>query len=153
MILLIALYSFSFANQLKVIANTFHGDEAHGFSIFTGNVKITKGLSELNASKVIIYMDKNHQPIKMIADGNVSFFIKADNNATYRGIANKAIYFPKKKEYQFFQHVHLWQLNNKREINGNKIILNVINGTAVADGATNKPVIMIFNLQDKNVTK
>ncbi len=152
-IIMLFLSSLGFASQLKVIANNFHGDEAHEFSIFTGNVKITRGVDELNASKVTIYMNKKHQPIKTIADGNVSFFVKTDNNISYRGVAQKAIYFPQKKEYQFFKHVHLWQLNNKREIHGDKIFLNLINGTAVAHGANAQPVVMIFNIRDKNKTK
>jgi lipopolysaccharide export system protein LptA len=153
-ILFIALSSLQ-ANQLKILANNFSGNDKKGISIFTGNVRITKGNDELNASKVTVYLDKKHQPTQMVADGHVSFFIQSDNNATYRGKAGRVVYFPKQKEYRFYKNVHLFQINTKREIDGDKIFMDITNGKAVAHGASKEPVTMIFHLQnkDKNSSK
>ncbi|MBU0632402.1 lipopolysaccharide transport periplasmic protein LptA [bacterium] len=142
-----------FGNELKVTADSFDGDEKKGIAIFKGDVKIKRGVDELNASKVTIYTDVKHDPTKMIAEGDVSFFVTTENNSTYVGKAQKTIYLPKIKEYRFYTNVHLRQLNEKKQIDGDKVILNTINGKAVAQGAKKEPVIMIFNIKDKNETK
>ncbi|WP_345981072.1 lipopolysaccharide transport periplasmic protein LptA [Sulfurimonas sp. HSL3-2] len=142
--------SVLFGNELKVTADSFDGDEKKGIAIFQGDVKIKRGVDELNASKVTIYTDEKHEPIKMVAEGNVSFFVKTDNNSTYTGQAQKTIYLPKIKEYQFYTNVHLRQINEKKQIDGDKVILNTIDGKAIAQGANKEPVIMIFNIKDKN---
>ncbi len=149
-LLTLTISSAGFANQLKVVADNFHGNNIKGISTFSGNVKITKGDDELNASNVVIYLNKLHKPIKMIATGHVSFFITTDNNVSYDGKAHKVIYLPIQKEYRFFKNVHIWQINNKREIKGDKIILNILTGQAVANGAKHSPVVMIFNLKNKH---
>lgn len=142
--------SVLFGNELKVTADSFDGNEKQGIAIFQGDVKIKRGVDELNASKVTIYTDEKHEPIKMVAEGNVSFFVKTDNNSTYMGQAQKTIYLPKIKEYQFYTNVHLRQINEKKQIDGDKVILNTIDGKAIAQGANKEPVIMIFNIKDKN---
>ena len=152
-ILVILLTSNLFASQLKILANNFNGDDKKGVSVFSGHVRITRGSDELNASKVTVYTDTKHQPTKMTAEGHVSFYIKTDNNTSYKGVAEKVVYLPTQKEYQFYKDVHLQQLNNKREIDGDKIILNIINGKAVASGASCEPVTMIFHLKSKDTNK
>ncbi len=142
-----------FGNDLKVVANSFDGDEKKGVAIFMGDVKMKKGFDELNASKVTIYTDKKHDPIKMVAEGDVSFFVKTQNNATYTGKAEKTIYFPKIKEYQFYTNVHLRQLNERKQIDGDKVILNTTDGRAFANGAKKAPVVMIFHFKDQNESK
>ena len=145
--------SIVFSNELKVTADSFDGDEKKGIAIFKGDVKIKKGIDELNASKVTIYTDPHHEPVKMVAEGDVSFFVQTENNSTYTGVAQKTVYLPKIKEYQFYTNVRLRQLNEKKQIEGDKIILNTINGKAIAQGAHKEPVIMIFNIKDKNESK
>ena len=63
------------AQELKIISDNFKGDQSKGVSVFTGNVKVTKGTDELNASKVTIYTDAARKPIKYVAEGDVSFYI------------------------------------------------------------------------------
>jgi lipopolysaccharide export system protein LptA len=140
-------------DELKVTSDFFDGDDKKGIAIFTGDVKMKKGFDELNASKVTIYTDSKHDPIKMIAEGDVSFFVKSENNSTYDGKAQKVVYMPKIKEYQFYKNVHLRQLDDRKQIDGDKVILNTITGKALAQGAQKEPVVMIFHIQDKNETK
>ena len=121
--------------------------------MFTGNVQISKGTDEMNASKVTIYTDKDRSPYKYIAEGNVSFFITTENNSTYHGSAQKAIFLPNEGEYQFFKEVHLKQLNERKEINGDEVVVNIKDGTARAKGAEKEPVIMIFNIKEKKESK
>jgi len=138
------------AEQVKIISDSFDANEKKGISTFVGNVKIKKGNDELNASKVIVHTDKDRKPIEYEAKGNVSFYIDLpENNATYKGDAGRVVYFPLKQEYQFYENVHLYQLNTNRKIFGEEVILNTTDGNAKAVGKSSAPVIMIFNVEDK----
>ncbi len=150
-ILLIAILCSNvlLAQELKIVADKFSADEMEGISIFTGNVKIKRYHDELNATKVTIYTNADNKPTKLIADGNVSFKVETKSLAKYVGAAQKVIYLPLKKEYKFYGNVHLKQLNEKKEILGNEVTLNTINGTAYAKGLEQAPVIMIFDMKDK----
>jgi len=142
-----------FAEELQIKAKLFNADQKKGISIFEGNVNIIKGTDELNASKVTIYTDKEQNPTKFLAEGNASFYIVTEDGARYRGKAQKVIYFPVKKEYHFFTDVYLHQLNEKKEIIGSEVILKTIEGKAYAKGAEKAPVIMIFDIPDKEEDK
>ncbi len=135
------------ANELKIKANEFNADDNKGISIFKGNVNIAKGFDELNATKVIVYTNKKHQPTKFIAIGNVSFSIKTKKGSLYKGEAGKVIYKPMLKEYHFFKDVHLRQIDEKKEIIGEEVVLKTIEGKAYARGAKKEPVIMIFKMK------
>ena len=145
----IILTSALISGELKVKANQFNADEKKGISVFEGDVNIIKSNDELNASKVSIYTDKKHQPTKFIASGDVSFVITTQNGSVYNGVAQKVIYLPKKKEYHFFENVHLNQLDEKKEIRGEEVVLKIVEGKAYAKGLKSEPVIMIFNIPDK----
>lgn len=141
------------AEELQVKANLFNTDEKKGLSIFEGDVNVKKGSDELNASKVTIHTDEKHQPTKFIAKGDVSFNIHTLDGAVYKGIAGKVIYLPIKKEYLFFENVHLQQVNEKKEIIGEEVVLKTIDGKAYAKGAKKEPVIMIFDIAEKEEEK
>lgn len=141
------------ADELKVLSDNFKGDQPKGLSIFTGNVRVTKGKDELNASKVTIYTDTDRKPTKYIAEGDVSFYIVTENNEKYRGKSQRAIYLPNESEYQFFTKVDLIRIDDFRRVKGDKVVVNEIRGFANADSAGGEPVLMIFTMQDKNATK
>ena len=153
LILIFSIQTVLLAQELQIKADIFHGDEKTGISVFTGNVKIKKLNDELNASKVTVYTDANNQPIKFVAVGDVSFVIQTKEGSHYEGVANKVIYLPIKKEYHFFQNVHLKQLNEKKEIIGDEVVLKTIDGKAYAKGIEKKPVIMIFDIKDEKEKK
>jgi lipopolysaccharide export system protein LptA len=142
-----------YAEELKVLSDNYRGDQPKGVSIFTGNVIVTKGLDELNASKVTIYTDSNRKPIKMVAEGDVSFYIVTELKEKYRGKSQKAIYLPNDKEYEFYTKVDLIRLDDFRRVKGDKVIVNMIDGHAAADSSNSDPVMMVFTLQDNNTTK
>lgn len=143
------LISSIFAEELKVKASSFHASEKDGVSVFEGKVNVIKSKDELNASKVTIYSDKENKPTKFIAQGKASFSIITKDGTPYKGKAEKVIYLPAKKEYHFYKNVHLKQINNKKEIIGDEVILKTIDGTAYAKGAKSEPVIMIFDISKK----
>jgi len=153
--LLLTLLSTStllLASDLHIKANSFNTDQNTGVSVFKGDVNIIKNADELNASKVTVYTDKDNQPTKFVAVGDVSFHIETKEKSQYKGVAQKAVYFPQKKEYHFFKNVHLTQIDEKKEILGDEVILQTIDGKAYAKGLKSEPVIMIFKMTDDNAT-
>ncbi|MDA3908372.1 MAG: lipopolysaccharide transport periplasmic protein LptA [Sulfurimonas sp.] len=148
-IMTIFLASALISQELKIKANQFNADEKTGISIFKGEVNIVKGNDELNATKVTVYTDTQHQPTKYIAEGNVSFNIETKKGSLYEGVAGKVIYLPTIKEYHFFTDVHLKQIDERKEIIGDEVVLKTIEGKAYAKGATKEPVIMIFKMPEE----
>ncbi|QOP45667.1 lipopolysaccharide transport periplasmic protein LptA [Sulfurimonas paralvinellae] len=151
-IILLLLSSFILlldAQELKVKSNSFTSDQNSGISVFSGDVNILKGQDELNASKVTIYVNKEKKPTKFVADGNVSFNITSKDGAVYKGVSGRAIYLPNTKEYYFYENVHLQQLNDKKEIMGDEVVLKTTDGKAYAKGMKKEPVIMIFNIDEE----
>ncbi len=145
LLLVLALHS----EELKIKAKTFNSDQKKGIATFKGDVNIIKGNDELNASEVIVYTDKDQQPTKFIAEGNVSFLISTEDGSLYSGKAQKTIYMPKTKEYFFYKDVYLRQIGERKEIIGDEVVLRSIDGKAYAKSKSQKPVIMIFDLEEK----
>ncbi len=137
------------AEELKVISDNFKGDQQKGVSVFTGNVKVTKGLDDLNASKVTIYTDKNKKPTRYVAEGNVSFYIVTELKEVYRGKSQTAVYYPNESEYHFFTKVDLIRVDDYRRVRGDKVVVNTLKGEAAAESAKDEPVVMIFTLEEK----
>lgn len=137
------------AEQLRIVADAFSANEKTGRSVFEGHVSIKKGNDELNASRVEVYTTSDRTPTKYIAEGNASFFLKAEDNSTYRGRAQKVIFLPLKQEYCFYGSVHLMQINEHKQIDGEEVVVNIQEGTAAAKGALKQPVIMTFELPDE----
>lgn len=148
-LLTLILTSLLVSEELKVKANSFNADENSGISVFSGDVNIVKENDELNASEVTIYIDKEKQPTKFVAIGNVSFVLETTQGERYKGKAQKVIYLPIKKEYRFYENVHLVQLGEKKEIIGEAVVLETIKGRAYAKGIKSEPVIMIFNIPNE----
>lgn len=137
------------AEQLKIVADAFTANEKEGRSVFEGHVRIKKGADELNASRVEVFVDPERTPTKYVAEGDASFFIHTEDNDAYRGRAQKVVFKPLEQEYRFFGDVHLKQLNEHKQIDGEEVVVNIRAGTAKAKGAEKQPVIMIFNLPDR----
>jgi len=148
-ILFTLLFSSVFAKELIVKANSFKADEKAGLSVFEGNVHIVKEFDELNASKLTIFTNEKHEPTKYIALGDVSFTIITKIGAIYKGVAQKVIYKPSTKEYYFYKDVYLKQVDEKKEIIGNEVVLDTLSGKAYAKGKQSGPVIMIFNIPEE----
>ena len=149
LILLTIMSLIASAEELKIQALSFSADEGKGISIFDGNVSMVKRHDELYASKVTVYTDKENKPIKFVAFGNVSFKIETKTKAKYEGSANKVIFFTKEREYRFYKNVHLKQINEKKEIQGDEVVLSTVTGKAHAKGVEKGPVIMIFDIPEK----
>jgi len=149
----ILLLSSLYAEELKIKADYFESDQKKGISLFRGNVHIKKSYDEINATKVTIYTDKDRNPVKFIAEGDVSFKLMDEHKKKYVGKAQKVVYTPKKEEYRFYTDVHLRQVGDKKEIQGDEVVFDATNGKAHAKGVENNPVIMIFDIKEKKEEK
>lgn len=138
-----------YAQELQIQAQSFQSDEKSGISIFDGNVSIKKGNDELNASRVEVYTDEKKRPLKFVASGGVSFYLEDKKGSLYSGNAQKVIYIPDQKEYHFYKDVHLRQLDEKKEIHGDEVVLKMEAGWAHAKGFEKAPVIMTFELDEE----
>ena len=145
------LTSALMGEELRVKANEFNTDEKACVTLFTGAVNVIKGSDEINASKITIFTNEKREPTKFIANGDVSFYIKTETEkvATYKGVAQKVIYLPLEKEYHFFKDVYLEQIDDKKIIIGDEVVLKTLEGKAYAKGAKKEPVIMIFNMPEE----
>lgn len=143
------LIASAWSEELKVISDNFKGDQQKGVSVFSGNVKMTKGFDELNASKVTIYTDSDKKPVKYVAEGDVSFYIVTEMQERYKGKSQTAIYLPNESEYHFYKKVDLIRIDDFRRVKGDKVVVNTIYGQASAESANNEPVVMTFTLQEK----
>ena len=141
------------ASQLKIVASSFEGNEREGVTVFKGDVRITKGSDELNASVVTVYTDADRKPTRYEAQGKVTFFIKTESSSIYKGRAQRAVFIPATKEYHFYTDVHIEQSDEKKEINGEEVIVNTIEGKAWAKGDEKSPVIMTFEIQEEKEEK
>jgi len=141
------------AQELQIKAATFNADQKTGISVFEGDVNIIKDSDELNASKVTVYLNQERKPTKFVAEKDVSFFIKTQDGALYSGKAQKVIYLPLKKEYRFYKQVKLKQLDENKEIIGEEVVLESIEGKAYAKGGEKEPIIMIFDLNETQEEK
>ncbi len=137
------------AEELKISADLFESDESKGVTLFKGHVVILKGRDELRADSVEIFTDKKRKPTKFIAQGRVTFTIYANNTEAYKGRANKAVFLPLIKEYHFYNDVFLTQLGSDNTIKGDTIVVNLTKGTATAQGDSNRPVTMTFQINDE----
>lgn len=146
---MMVLGSLLHAEALKVVAEQFQADEATGITLFSGNVQISRGSDEINASTVRIRLNEKRQPIEYWADGNVSFHITAEANATFSGTAQHAHFIPSEQAYRFSGDVELLQLDQKKRIIGEEVSVNLAKGSAMAVGKAERPVIMTFELEER----
>lgn len=137
------------AKQVEITADSFFADENKQITEFSGNVYIKKGdTDELRASKVIVYFDKNRQPLKYVATNNANFklFMKDKN---YEGKGDVLTYEPLKDFYTITGKGHLKEVQTDKNVYGEKITIDQKNGIYNVQSTTNEPVKFIFNIEDK----
>ena len=143
-----------FANaseKVEVTADNFFADEVKQISILTGNVTIKKGdYDTLKSDKLTITFDKNRQPIKYTATGNANFKILL-NGKHYDGKGGVLTYTPTNETYTLENSAYLHESESKKEVFGDKIVVNREKGTyevKSGSGAEKKPIRLIFQVED-----
>jgi len=143
-----------FANaseKVEVTADEFFADEVKQISILTGNVTIKKGdYDTLKSDKLTITFDKNKQPTKYTATGNANFKILL-NGKHYDGRGGVLTYTPTNETYTLENSAYLHESESKKEVFGDKIVVNREKGTyevKSGSGAEKKPIRLIFQVED-----
>ena len=140
------------ANQkVEVTADEFFADEVKQISHLTGNVVVKKGdYDTLRSDKLTITFDKNKQPTKYTAIGNANFKILL-NDKHYDGKGGVLTYTPANETYTLENNAYLHESETKKEVFGDKIVVNREKGTyEVKSGSGNekKPIRLIFQVED-----
>lgn len=140
------------AEKLIIDANKFEAYESKGFSLFTGDVKLRRGLDKLDSDELEVYLskqtkDKKREPLKYIATGNVSFEV-VTNGKEYEGKGDKVIYNPKEFKYTIIGNGYLKEKIEDKTLYGERIYIDQATGEANVKGTSKKPVRFILNIDD-----
>ena len=148
LLVVLSLVSFLNAEMVEVVADKFYADEVKQISEFTGSVVVTKGKDKLVAKKVVITFDKQRQPLKYTATGNVTLdMIMKDK--IYFGKAQIMIYNPIKDQYTLIRDAFLHEKVTNKKVYGDKIFVNQATGRYEVESDGKKPVKFIFKVEEK----
>jgi len=150
-ILLIAVLWLN-AQNVEIVADNFFADEKKQVTVFNGNVKIVKGKDKLFANKLTINFDKDRQPLKYIAVGDVKINMIL-NNKHYYGEAQTMIYDPVKAQYTFLKNAFLFEKESDKKVYGDRIWVDQSSGRYEVDSDGKKPVKFIFKIEDNKKEK
>jgi lipopolysaccharide export system protein LptA len=115
---------------------------------FIGDAKVVQGKSWIHGDEIIVYFDENNETEKYEAIGTVTFEVDRVESF-YKGSADKVTYFPVESKYILTGKAIVDDLVNKRHVNGDEIVLDIVTGNANVKGSTKKPVKFIFNTKEK----
>jgi len=147
-ILFIFLTGSLFAEKVNVTADSMKAIDLKKEVHFIGNATVVQDKSWINGNEIIVYFDDNNETKKYEAIGAVTFEFVRETNF-YQGSADKVTYYPKKSEYILTGKAIIDDLINKRHVNGDEIILNMLTGDANVKGSRKKPVKFIFDMENK----
>lgn len=146
--LLFVLSLTLYAEKVEVTSDSMKAEELKKEVVFMGNVKIKQGASWLHGDKVVVHFNENNQTNEYEAIGKVTFEFKDEKNH-YKGKAQKVTYYPLKSEYVLKGKAQVNDLQNKRELKGEVVVLNMKTGHASVKGNKKKPVKFIFDVEKK----
>ncbi len=149
LILLLVFALLLQAENIEITSKKFEASQKELISKFLGSVVVKRAQDRIEADEVVIYFNKKHKPIKIVAKGNVRFSIVDKNKKRYSGSAKQIIYFPNKKEYLLRGDVHIEQMPEKKKLFAQEIYLNLQSSKLNVQGSYNKPVKMIINIEEK----
>ena len=145
---LLLLSSTSYAEKVEITSDSMEAGDMKKEVHFIGHVKIKQSQNWLHGDKVIVYFDENNETKKYEAIGSVKFEFRKEKSF-YKGSAHKVTYFPKKSQYLLEGKAVIDDKINKRHVNGDKIIFDMLTGNARVKGSSKKPVKFIFDMQEK----
>ncbi len=136
-----------FADKVEITSDSMKAEDLKKEIHFIGNAKIKKMDDWLHADRVIVYFDENNETKMYEALGLVTFEFK-DEKSNYKGSADKVTYYPMKSNYILTGKAIIDDLANKRHVNGDVIILDMLTGNAEVQGSKKKPVKFTFDAED-----
>jgi len=139
------------AQEVEVVAKKFEADQEGHIAKFFDDVVFKRGDDVIKADEAYIFFDKNKKPIRFRALKNVRFELHHEGK-TYKGRCEELIYFPKKREYILKKDVFVEQLPDGKKIYAEHVTLSLATGTIDVEGASKKPVKMVFEIEEENAT-
>lgn len=144
--ILIFLFVYINAAELKIISKFFNYDPNKQISIFKEDVNATKEKDNILCDELIVYFDKNKKAKKIVAKGSVRFVISLDKNSTYKGKSKILIYNLEKGDI-ILNKGKIVKIETNESVKGDKIVLNRINKSAKVIG-NKKPVEIIIKVNE-----
>ncbi len=151
MLLPFFLFLILHAEKVEVTSDSMKAEELKKEVHFIGNVTVKQVESRLHGDRVIVYFDENNETRMYEAIGKknaVSFEVK-EKKGFYKGSAMNVKYYPVTSKYVLTGKAVIDDLLNKRHVNGDVIILDMITGNAMVKGSREKPVKFIFDMEKK----
>jgi len=136
------------ADIVDIKADHFYANDITKEAYFSGNAKIKQDNNEFNASKIIVFFNKQKKAEKYIASGDVKFDL-TEKKIRYVGQTNSVTYAPKSSKYFFKGNVILKDLTNNRVIKAESISLDLKTGLADIKGKNKRPVHFRFEIEDR----
>jgi lipopolysaccharide export system protein LptA len=136
------------AEEVKVTSTSMTAADLKKEVHFIGDAKVVQGKSWIHGDEIIVYFDENNETEKYEAIGTVTFEVDRVESF-YKGSADKVTYFPVESKYILTGKAIVDDLINKRHVNGDEIVLDIVTGNANVKGSTKKPVKFIFNTKEK----
>lgn len=148
-LLLLFLATLSlYANKVEIESLSFEAYNERGISIFTGNVNIKKNEDKMRADKVVVFTDEAKQIKKFEASGDTSFEIHLQDGSSFIGQADEFVYTPATGEMVLIGNAYIKDVNNSREIKGERVVFYEKEKIARVMGEEKKPVRLIFELDE-----
>ncbi len=143
---------FAAASEVVITSDNFEGDDKAGVSKFYGNAKAVKAQDVITADTFFVYTNANRKVQRVEAVTNAKFFIVNDAK-TYQGYADKLVYWPDKKEYELIGNAMAENLDEKKKVYGDYMIVNNESKKAFVKGNSSQPARFIFYVEDENKSK
>ena len=149
-IILISLIFCSnlFASSVEITSDSFYADNSSNKLYFIDNVKIKKEKDRLSSNLLIVYFNENNETEKYEASGDVKFNIFKKDKTHYKGSADSIEYIVLNTEYILLGNAIVKDLSFKRDLYGDKIILNISTGDTKVNSKKDKPSKFIFEMED-----
>ena len=147
-LVLIAMTKISLAEKVEITSDSMNAENIKKEVHFIGHVKIKQSENWLHGDKVIVYFNENNETKKYEALGSVTFEFRKEKSF-YKGSAEKVTYFPLKSQYLLEGKAVIDDKINKRHVNGDNIIFDMLTGNAKVKGSSKKPVKFTFDMEEK----
>jgi len=144
----ITVVSLSFSEKVEISSVSMNAENMKKEVHFIGNVKIKQSENWIHSDNLIVYFDDNNETKKYVATGTVTFEFRKEKSF-YKGKAETVTYFPKKSQYLLEGKAVIDDKINKRHVAGNRIVFDMLTGSAKVQGNSSKPVKFIFDMEEK----
>jgi len=137
-----------FAEKVEITSNSMQAANIKKEVHFSGNVHIKQGKNWIRSQNVVVYFNEQNLTKKYMATGGVKFEFKQKKSA-YKGKAKTLTYFPNSSQYILEGKAVIDDMINKRHVQGNKIVFDMLTGNAKVKGSRKRPIKFIFDMDVK----